>query len=366
MSSQSTPTLERLRIVLAIAAKDLVEAIKNKNTLAVILPVLFIVLVYRYLPSITHRDDSARVFVYDPSESSFGARMGESPFLNVYFSSSVERMKLGVSESDYPELGLILPPDVDEELAAGSSLQLQGYIVHWVRDDQARELELLVEEELTALADQPVEIEVDHESIYPVVESSGLSMLMGLSLTFTAVMLGVSFLPHLMLEEKINRTMDVLMVSPARPFELALGKALVGMAYAMVIGVIGIAIYGNLITQWGVALVLYFAGALFMISVGLLLGSLLENRQQLMLWAWVILIPFLIPTFLVIMRGLIPDAAIEIMRWIPSVVLSRSLSAATVEVVAISDYLIELIILLAGSMIMLGLVAWVLKRQDRS
>jgi hypothetical protein len=85
-----------------------------------------------------------------------------------------------------------------------------------------------------------------------------------------------------------------------------------------------------------------------------------------MLWAWVILIPFLIPTFLVIMRGLIPDAAIEIMRWIPSVVLSRSLSAATVEVVAISDYLIELIILLAGSMIMLGLVAWVLKRQDRS
>jgi ABC-2 type transport system permease protein len=170
----------------------------------------------------------------------------------------------------------------------------------------------------------------------------------------------------LMLEEKINRTMDALMVSPVRPFELALGKALVGLAYAMVIGVAGIAMYGQLITQWGVALVLYAAGALFMTSVGLLLGSLLENRQQLMLWAWVILIPFLIPTFLVIMRGLIPDAAINIMRWIPSVVLSRSLSAATVEMVSITDYLLELLILLIGAVLVLGLVAWTLRRQDRS
>jgi ABC-type Na+ efflux pump permease subunit len=366
MSSQAALRFKRLRIVLAITAKDLVEAIKNKNTLAVILPVLFIVLVYRFLPGISHRDDPPRVFVFDPSESSFGAKMEESPFLNVYFSSSVERMKLGVSESDLPELGLILPSGVDAKLAGGSTLKLQGYVVHWVSDDQVSELELLVEEELSALAEQPVEIDVDHESIYPTIESSGLSMLMGLSLTFTAVMLGVSFLPHLMLEEKINRTMDALMVSPVRPFELALGKALVGLAYAMVIGVAGIAMYGQLITQWGVALVLYAAGALFMTSVGLLLGSLLENRQQLMLWAWVILIPFLIPTFLVIMRGLIPDAAINIMRWIPSVVLSRSLSAATVEMVSITDYLLELLILLIGAVLVLGLVAWTLRRQDRS
>jgi ABC-2 type transport system permease protein len=366
MSSQARPGFVQLRIVLAITAKDLVEAIKNKNTLAVILPILFIVLVYRFLPRISHRDDPPRVFVFDPSESSFGARMEESPFLNVYFSSSVERMKQGVSESDQPELGLILPPDVDGELATGSPLKLQGYVVHWVRDDQVSELELLVEEELSAIANEPVEIEVDHESIYPTIDSSGLSMLMGLSLTFAAVMLGVSFLPHLMLEEKINHTMEALMVSPVRPFELALGKALVGLAYAMAIGVVGIAIYGPLITQWGVALVLYFAGALFMISVGLLLGSLLENRQQLMLWAWVILIPLLIPTFLVIMSGLIPDAVINIMRWIPSVVLSRSLSAATVEMASITDYLLELLILLIGSILVLGLVAWVLRRQDRS
>ena len=84
-----------------------------------------------------------------------------------------------------------------------------------------------------------------------------------------------------------------------------------------------------------------------------------------MLWAWVILIPLLITTFLVIMKGLVPDGAIAVMRWIPSVVLSRAMSAATIEAVSLSDYLLELAVLLLGSLPVLGLVAWIIRRKDR-
>lgn len=356
---------ERMRIVLAITAKDLVEAIKNKNTISVILPVLFILLIYRYLPSFTHGDDPPRVFLYDPAESSFGLALQDSPFLNVYLSSSIERMKLGVSESEKSDLGLILPEDIDTRLENNVPLTLQGYVVHWIPDEQVRQVEQQVEDELAALANQSIEIEIDSESIYPEMDSSGISRLMGLSLTFTAVMIGVSFLPHLMLEEKMTQTIDALMVSPVKPLDLALGKVLVGLTYSMILGLIGIGIYGPLITQWGITVVMYFAGALLMTLIGLVLGTVLENRQQLMLWAWVLLIPLLIPTFLVLMRGLVPDAAIDIMRWIPSVVLTRGLTIAAVETVLITDYLVELGVLLLSSGLVLGLVTWILRRRDR-
>ncbi len=365
MSTRASPKVGRLRIILAIVAKDLVEAIRNKNTLAVILPVLFIVFVYRYMPGLTDRDAPPTVIVADPGESVFGGMLEDSPFLKVYLSPSEERMKLGASEADRPELGLSLPEDIDQRIAEGSALSLQGYAVHWLKEEEVSELEYIVEEELSSLAGQSVEIEIDRSSIYPELDSTGLSRLMGLSLTFCAVMMGVSFLPHIMLEEKINRTMEALQVSPVRPLELTLGKALVGLAYSLVIGVIGMAIYGPLITHWGIGLLIFTAGSFFMTSLGLVLGSILENRQQLMLWAWVILIPLLIPTFLVIMEGLIPSTAIAIMRWIPSVVLSRALSAATIEVVSLSDFLPELAVLTLGSIPIIVLVAWLLRRAEQ-
>jgi ABC-2 type transport system permease protein len=365
MVSEASLKKDRLRIILAITAKDLVEAIKNKNTLSVILPILFILTVYRFLPSFSHRDEPPTLFLFDPGESSFGLELQDNPFLNIYLSSSEERMKLGISESESPELGLALPADIDTILSENSSLALEGYAVHWLPDEQVIELEQAVEDELSAMAGKPVNIEIDATSIYPELESSGLSYLMGLSLTFSAVMIGVSFLPHLILEEKMTHTMEALQVTPVRPIDLTLGKALVGMTYAMIIGVIGIALYGPLITHWGVAVLVYAAGSLFMIALGLILGTLLENRQQLMLWAWVILIPLLIPTFLVIMKELVPDGAIAIMRWIPSVVLSRALTAATIEAVSLSDYLPELAVLLLGSLPVLGLVAWIIRRKDR-
>ena len=102
-----------------------------------------------------------------------------------------------------------------------------------------------------------------------------------------------------------------------------------------------------------------------MTLIGLVLGTALENRQQLMLWAWVLLIPLLIPTFLVLMRGLVPDAAIDIMRWIPTVVLTRGLTVAAIETALVKDYIMELMVLILSSVLVLGLVTWILRRRDR-
>ena len=81
MVSEASLKKDRLRIILAITAKDLVEAIKNKNTLSVILPILFILAVYRFLPSFSHRDEPPTLFLFDPGESSFGLELQDNPFL---------------------------------------------------------------------------------------------------------------------------------------------------------------------------------------------------------------------------------------------------------------------------------------------
>jgi len=57
------------RIVGAISAKDLLEALKNKNTIAVILTAVVMVFVYRGLPILESRGELPRVLVYDEGES---------------------------------------------------------------------------------------------------------------------------------------------------------------------------------------------------------------------------------------------------------------------------------------------------------
>ncbi len=56
---------ENLRIVWAITSKDLIDALKNKNVLSLIITSLFVVIMYRYLPLLTAEDGPPALLVYD-------------------------------------------------------------------------------------------------------------------------------------------------------------------------------------------------------------------------------------------------------------------------------------------------------------
>ena len=52
----SMPLKEKLRVVLAITAKDMLEGIRNKTTLTVVVMSILMIIMYRFLPVISGTD----------------------------------------------------------------------------------------------------------------------------------------------------------------------------------------------------------------------------------------------------------------------------------------------------------------------
>jgi ABC-2 type transport system permease protein len=353
----------RWRMIWAITSKDLVDALKNKQTLSILISVLFVVVMYRLLP-VLREDDIPTVFIYDAGESALAIALENSAAVNARLRLSQEKMTQALAESEVPELGLVIPANFDRVLAADQAPALQGYVMHWLRPADVAELQQYVEAVVGELVGAPVEIEMGNV-VYPSHDSGGLGVSTAMGAVFALVMVGVSFIPHLMLEEKHTKTLDVLLVSPAGPFEIAAAKALTGLVYYLLTVGVVFAINYAVVLHWGLALFVVVCAATFTVALGLLLGTLIATRQQLMLWAWGILLPLFLPMFLVLLEELVPARLVNILKWTPSAALLNVLRIAFAREARFALYAPLLAVLLGYAAVLWVGVVWRLGRADR-
>jgi len=69
MKETNQPILESIRIIWAIALKDIVDAIKNRTTLTIILGTALLMLSSQALPFLLQFQDLPKAYAYDPGES---------------------------------------------------------------------------------------------------------------------------------------------------------------------------------------------------------------------------------------------------------------------------------------------------------
>jgi ABC-type Na+ efflux pump permease subunit len=290
----------------------------------------------------------------------------ESPQLKLYTLDSQERLVRAVTRADNFELGLVFPADLDRRIEAGEAVELEGYAAYWIDEAKIEELRRLFEDEITFYAGTPVTVAADLERLYPqdpAVPSSGFMVSMAIVLVLT--MLGVLVVVHLMLEEKQEQTLDALMVSPASPLQMILGKAVTGVVYCT-IGVIAVyALNAPYIVNWGLALCAGLCGSLFTVGLGLLLGTIFETRQQLTLWGFLLMNVLLLPMFLVIMDDLLPAAAVKVMRAVPTSVIAWLVRASFPPRTSVGQTLARLGYLLAWAAVAFALGAWRVRRLER-
>jgi ABC-2 type transport system permease protein len=356
---------EKLRIVWAITLKDITDAAKNRTAITIFLSALFVVVMYHYLPVFDQEDERTNLLVYDAGSSSLLAALEESIQLDVYTYPSQEKMEHYLANGEVPELGLVIPPDFDQALQAGEPLVLEGAVLHWVSESDANELRALVEQEIGDLLEKPVHIDLEGNRVYPYADSAGYPFLTAFALVYVTLMVGLPLVPNLMLEEKQSKTLDALLVSPANSSQIVLGKALTGWFYTLIsIGVV-FAFNWALVTHWGLVLLATVCGAALGVALGLLLGSVFETRQQLTLWAWVLIAPLLLPVFLSMMRGLLPDGVLAVMHWIPTVALTRAVRVSFSDAAPLAQFGPELALVAGCAVLVYALVAWIVRRSDR-
>ena len=354
-----------VRIVWAITAKDLVEALKNKSTIALVITSLAMLLLYRGLPFLGSGGDLPHLRIYDAGNSALVAFLENSDQVEVSTYPSEEKMKESLANQDLPQLGLVIPADFDQVIQSGGEPQLQGYFMNWVNPQKAREIQGAMEGEIAGLVGRPVEIQIQGNLVFPTPESGGLGVTAGLSLIFVLTMIGMVLIPHLMVEEVSAHTLDALLVSPARESQVVIAKALTGLAYCLVAGAIGALLYYNLVVHWWLLILTIICGSLFPVSLGLLLGTLVENREQLTLWASVFIIPLFFPIILFLLEELVPPALVQVFRFLPTVVAFNQLRTAFSGSIPIIPSILQLgyILIWVGGVLLL--VSWRLRRRDR-
>ncbi len=356
---------ENLRITWAITAKDLLEALKNKSTLFNILMAFLMMVVYKELPKWEQQGEAPAVLVYDVGTSALVDRLRESSAVNLVEYESQAELEKSLSSADAHKLGIIVPADFDRQVESADSARLTALTVRWVSLSAVADLSAEVEEEITRLVEKPVHIELSKEPLD--VDPGRGSPLFGamLSIVVVLVMVSMGVVPHLTIEEKQTKTLDALMVSPARGGHIAVAKALTGLFYCLTAATVVYIVNADLIVHWPLAITVAVIGSLFFVSVGLLLGQVLEVRQQLVLWGFVLMAALLMPFFLWVMSELLPDTIASAVRWAPAAALARALRVACWSSAAPSEYGPPLALVAGSGLLVLAVVAWLVRRTDR-
>jgi ABC-2 type transport system permease protein len=173
-------------------------------------------------------------------------------------------------------------------------------------------------------------------------------------------MSGALVVPLLLVEEKEKRTLDFLLTSPAKLTEIITGKALTGVVYSVLIVGVLLAVNYKLIGNWPLTLLTVLVGLLFVVSIGLVMGSLFQNTMQVNTWASLVLMILLAPSFP--LPGL--QAALEAgLRLIPTYYFVEALRLALAGTPSARIWG-HLAVLLVCTVLAFSAATWGLRRQQ--
>lgn len=303
-----------LQRLMAMARKEFIQIRRDRRTLAmmIFLPILWLV-VFGYAFSFDVQ--TVRVAVIDESGTPIGQRMADAFRSYDRFEqvTLTEPSEAGVRDAifrDQVQMGIIIPAG----FGAGPGAQLQVLI------DGADLFAAQTGARLLQFAAEPLQAQVktapDMEILYnPDLKSANVMIpgLLGLVLMFITTLmtaLGV-------VREREYGTLEQLVVTPIRPFELMLGKLLpyflVGVADFALVFIAGMWLFdlqfaGSLPLFLGLSLLLVFTT----LGFGLLLSTVAQNQQQAMQLVLMTIMPQFVVSGLIFPLSSLP----KVIQWI--------------------------------------------------
>jgi ABC-2 type transport system permease protein len=366
MTSMKPKLSDRLRIVWAITAKDITDASKNKTMIAIALGVAFLMLSSQALPLLLKLSAKPTIVIYDAGRSGLLAGLKDSSDLRLRGVASQDQLEERLGEASGVELGLVIPPDFDQMVGAGDPVQLPGYFAHHVGSSDAAETSAFFEKKLADLVGLPVRILTEGNTVYPAAGAGGHPLTTAATLVLVITTICGSLVPYLMIEEKETHTLDALLVSPASIGQVVTGKALAGTFYGLIAATVAFAFNWSMVAHWDLAILVSVCAILFAVAGGLLLGSLFDNPQSVGLWFGAVLVVLMVPLFLVeTLSSNAPQVVRSIVPYIPTVLLFETVRTSFSQTIPWAEVLIDLGIVLACSAVLLGFVAWRMRRSDR-
>lgn len=366
MNTTSSRPLDNLHVIWTIASKDILDAIRNKLVLSLILGLTLMLSMPRVMSWMID-PPYTEVLVYDLGNSNLVGELENSPQFRVSQTHSLEELKKTIGGMGFGlgiEVGVVVPADFDQQIRTDGQPELDGY-VSWANRAKADEFRADFERQFTDLLGQPVHLNFEGNIAYP---SRDTALLLGIavitSVTLVLIM-GIQLVPNLLFEEKQTKTMQALLVSPATIRQVVVGKALAGLFYILVIVGVVFAFYYSAVVHWEVALLAMIGCGVFSVAVGLVLGSFFERPQE-VIGLMMLLILILVGAMFVYMVNVqVPSFVQAVIPWVPSVALAKIIFASFLENVSWTEVVQDLGSVLAISALLYAVVIWKVRRSDR-
>jgi ABC-2 type transport system permease protein len=357
---------DNFRIIWAIAAKDMGDAIRNKTTISIIVGVALLMLSGQAMPLLLKLQAVPRAYYYDSGESSLIPDLAKSKDYQLVKMPSQDELENTVAESSGAVLGLVIPPDFDQKVEGGEIVKLEGLVVHWIKSKDVEEVVSFFEQELSGRLGASLEIHVQGNAIYPGPNADGQPYMFTLSLVVATITIGSFLVPLLMVEEREKHTIEALMISPASYSQVVLGKMIAGFFYCITAAAVVLVINFSMVNQWGIAILAVLGGALFTVAIGLFVGTLFEQQGVMNMWLGLILILLIMPVFLEQTMGeRLPEAIVAIVPWLPSVAMAKLVRISLANSLALDQIALNLGIMLGFTALLLAVVVWRVRRMDR-
>ena len=357
--------LEKLKnslyIAWAIATKDILDVLKNRYTLINLITVLGIVVFFYWASTVRPWDKLMEVTVFDQGNSNLSSHPAElSDGYSFLFSdvSSLDELRSNVR---FEALGVLVPSNFNQTLSFGEEATLTGYIL-WAFRRHSAELETLYSQKFSELLGKPVQVEINENFIKP--DPNIQTNTVNFHILFATLFIAITLVPALMLEEKRTKTMEALLVSPATEQQVILGKALTGLFYVLLGGVVFFVLNSSYIVNWGLALLAFLLCALFAIGLALALGSLVQIPQQLMVWMVPTMFLLIVPAFFANEPLLAPGLKV-VLAWLPTTALVKIFNLAMSSYSPPGQLLFNIAVALVGIILLFGIVVWKLINSDR-
>jgi ABC-2 type transport system permease protein len=362
-----------IHAIIAIARKDAHDVILNKTTIFMLLCPIFIAILFTIINGLM-TTGSTQLLIYNPSNSPV-QEIVSSYFQHakVVTASSASEVAAafgpnGVHKNSPYAMGLIVPPDFEAQIRQGQHPQLQLYVNGSQMNAHSSQV---MSNLLTAYASSVATPHPLRLSIVTINPSSGASVLdigtvdITMSLLFS-LLVGISLVSNLLIEEREKKTLRMLMVSFASFTDMVLGKLLVALGYQLLISCLVIAIQRGFFGNVPVLVLFALLGAGFALSLGLLAGSLFQSNGALGGFTAIVSLVLVLSGFTVgSLASLLGSGGpfFQIMKILPTYYIAQGAYEALNNQSNLNNILFNASMVLAWAIILCLGAAWLLRCQ---
>jgi ABC-2 type transport system permease protein len=364
-----------LRSILAIVRKDALDVWLDKAKLAALLAPLALALIWLVLSRLLTPQPAqpTQLLVYNPGQSPLQQVIsGIFPSTEITQASSPQQVAAafavnGTSTSAGYDVGLVIPAGFEDSLKAGNRPQVNLYLNSTVSSQEAL-LQAAVSYYARTVVSPTSPVSLVTESLKPAPTSTTPQITLGG--VYTNLVVPISFgasiaiLPGLLIEEKEKKTLRMLMVSPASFADVLIGKVIVVFVYQMALTMTVLALFGAFTGNVPLLLLYSVCGALLALSVGFLIGTMLETAGAAGSLEAVASFAFIIPSIFVPLATYISGSAVsQIIKMLPTYYLAEGIYNALNNLGTPSSNVIDISVTLGSAAVILVGTLWLLRRQ---